>query len=165
MDQYAVRAFEARALDYLCKPVHRARLRETIERLRTALPQRGLQDRAREAARDTGRLEPVERLLVESGGRIVLVPVVQIESIEAEGNYVRIHLPGKSYLHRRTLSSLEERLPARPFCRISRSAIVNLAMVREIARLARGDLLLTLHSGRALKLSRMYRARFDDATS
>ena len=165
-DRYAIRAFEERAIDYLLKPIRQTRVHETIERLRTLVPatNASIRGRVMDAAKELNRIEPLTRLLLDHEGRMVLVPVAQVDAIEAEGNYVRIHAGAVSYLHRRTLAALEERLPSRHFSRISRSAIVNLSRVQEIIKLSHGDMLVRLQTGQELKLSRTYRESFEKMT-
>jgi two-component system LytT family response regulator len=168
-DEYAVRAFEVCALDYVEKPWQR-------ERLVTAL-QRAAEDHARRI--DTqfeGRLtallehqaEPdggAQRLVLRAGARLVVIAVDEVEWIESAANYVRLHAGGSEYLARETLSSLDERLPHERFVRIHRSTIVALACVRELVPDGEGELAVVLRDGTRLRCSRSYRAALEERLS
>jgi two-component system, LytTR family, response regulator len=157
-DQYAVRAFDARAVDYLLKPY-------TVERLRIAV------SRARQEILSTARPpvadHPVEaapgsqltRLLIKSRGRILFVWVSEILWISAEENYVRINTGRESHLLRETISSLEGKLDPEMFLRIHRSFIVNLRFVKEVRAQSRGESVVILANGQKIAMSRGYYAR------
>lgn len=159
-DEYAVRAFEVQALDYLLKPVTRERLRATVSRLRQRLIQPSL-ERAQqlaawlEDAKRHHRLVP--RLSVKAGGRTLLLDPGTVESIRAEGNYSRLFVGKTSYLVRRTLSSLEHELDDARFLRVHRSALVNAECIREVQPWFHGDAILVLNSGTRVPLSRTFR--------
>lgn len=162
-DQYALQAFEQGALDYLLKPVAPDRFDRAIERALTRLGsgEAGLlADRlARALEAVAPRREPVERFLVRDGGRSRLVPVREIEWIEAAGNYVKLHLRSESHLLRATMKLVENRLDPGRFARIHRTAIVNLDRVKYLEPWSHGDQLVVLESGARLTLSRRYRDR------
>ena len=99
------------------------------------------------------------RLLIRTGGRVFFVRIEEIDWIEAVGNYARIHVRGAAHLIRRTMSDLEERLPADRFARIHRATIVNLDRIREMQPAFHGDYLVLLTDGTNLRLSRRYRDR------
>jgi len=162
-DQHALRAFEVHALDYLLKPFDAARFHLALARAR------------RWCARETqGQAEPrpdlaalmaglrqerpwLDRLLVKQGDRHILVKASAIQWIEAEDNYVRLHVEGTSYLVRQTMAGLLERLDPKTFRRIHRSAIVNLDCIREFQAWTSGDQLVIMRDGTRLTLSRTYR--------
>ena len=162
-DQYALRAFEVHALDYLLKPFDRERFQTALARAREAIRLRsggGADDRV------AGLLETLaarqrhpERLLVKAGGKERLVAVQDIDWFEAAGNYVRLHLAGERLLLRDTMAHLEKRLDPERFARIHRGTIVNLARVKELEPWFHGDYTVRLHDGRKLTLSRGYRGR------
>ena len=159
--EHAIRAFELNAVDYLLKPFDRERLRTALARARArhaSLGQTELSDRLtavlEELRRDRGY---VERLLVKSDGRIRFVPVADLEWIEAADNYVRLHARGERHLLRETIRSLEGRLDPVHFARIHRSAIVNLARIRELQPTFNGEYAVLLDTGARLTLSRSYR--------
>lgn len=161
-DQYAVKAFEIRALDYLLKPFDRERFRQALEK---ALEER--QHREVSQARIDGLMAdwrssrgPLQRILVRDREHLRVVRVGDIEWIEAEEKYVRLHVGRETYLHRETMNNLERRLDPERFLRTHRSQIVNLNFVRELAPWAHGDYLLILADGHRLPLGRRYRRRF-----
>lgn len=165
-DRYALQAFDASAVDYLLKPYSEARFASALARARTSIAAADGQ----RAARVTSLLAQVahgrapaaegpflERLLVREEGRVIVVPVGELEYAEAAGNYVRLHVGAAEHLLRETLSELEARLDARRFTRIHRSSIVNVAHVVELQPWFSGDYMVLLRSGAKLKLSRSYR--------
>jgi two-component system LytT family response regulator len=163
-DQHAVRAFEVHALDYLLKPFDRDRFQKALARVRewrgrpggNALPLESL-------LADLRKEQPLpDRFLVRNGERYVLVKAAAIQWIEAEDNYVRLHVEGESHLMRQTMAGILERLDPKQFRRIHRSAIVNLDFVRELQSWAGGDMLVLMRDGTRLTLSRTYREQFSD---
>lgn len=158
-DEYAVRAFEVQAIDYLLKPFGRQRFQSALARARKHLErdrQGELAQRLSELLR-TGRLETTERLLVKAGGRVSFVDIDSIDWVEAEGNYVRIHAGPQVHLMRETMNSLIARIGERQFSRIHRSRIVNIARVKELIIAGGGDYQVLLWDGTRLGLSRLYR--------
>jgi two-component system LytT family response regulator len=147
-DQYALRAFEVHALDYLLKPFDDRRFYAALLR-------------AKEQARARGRLEYVRRFLVRTRGKVVLIQVDDIDWIEAADYYVSIHAGGKTHLLRETMAEIEGRLDPERFVRVHRSAIVNLTRVRELHPLFRGDSAIVLLDGTQLRLSRARRDEFE----
>jgi len=158
-DQYALRAFEARALDYLLKPFSDERCVEVLARVKHQLRQRALADRGRHLA-DLARQHDVlaRRLVVRDAGRVLVLPWDQIDWIAAEDYCIRIHAGAEHPIVRRTLQWAIEALDAREFVRVHRSAVVNIARVRELAPLASGDGQVRLADGTQLRVSRGYRA-------
>ena len=164
-DRHALEAFETHAIDYLLKPVDPARFKIALERARAAVLYKEREDWPRRLA---ALLEDVKappryrtRLLVRATGRILLVPVVQLDWIEAAGNYARLHRGKTIHLIRETLSNLEQELDPAMFCRIHRSTIVNLERIREILPEGRGDQVLILHDGTRLDLSARHRGEIE----
>ena len=168
-DEYAVRAFEARALDYLLKPVSQKRLDEALDRALARVRDRRLAEYgqtllAAVADLRTGRPNAVdarvapaaglERIMVKSGAAIQFVEVADIEWIEGADYYVTLHAGGKDHLYRESLKHLEERLDPNAFARIHQSVIVNLARVREIRRGFGGEYAVVMASGKRLPVSR-----------
>jgi two-component system, LytTR family, response regulator len=173
-DEYAVRAFEVRALDYLVKPFARARFEEALRRARAALHDRpagaaGADPRVAallEELRAELRAERArpERLVAREDGRIRLVPLADVAWIEAAGNHARVHTAGGgTHLLRESMAALEARLDPRRFVRVHRSAIVSVAHVRELQPWFRGDLVVLLRDGTRLTLSRTHRERLREA--
>jgi two-component system LytT family response regulator len=158
-DRYAVRAFDVHAVDYLLKPVTPARFRDAIGRCLPAPPPAVA---AADLAGDALRTPP-RRLLVRDRGRIVPLPVSDVDWLEAEGDYVRLHVAGRSHLVERTLAQMEALLAACGFLRIHRGAIVNAERVAQLHPEGSGRYRLVLRDGTELVVSRSYSQRFREA--
>lgn len=162
-DDYALRAFEVAALDYLLKPFDEDRFRRTLDRAKAQIRSRRpdeFQQRLLSMMEDL-RAAPrgLERLIVKTGGQLVFLKTEEVDWIQAEGNYVRLHVGTASHLVRETIQSLEASLDPDRFLRIHRSTIVNLDRVREIQPLVHGEYRVVLTDGTKLSLSRGYRDR------
>jgi two-component system LytT family response regulator len=160
-DQYAVRAFEIHAVDYLLKPFTAERLRSAVQRVREqmAAPEQG-------AGNGSGRGKPANpytsRIVFKSRGRILFLPVSDIRWIGAEENYIRICTEAETHLLRETMAHLEERLDPQLFLRVHRSAIVNLQYVKEVRTEQTGDFTVVLLGGQRVPMSRSYRSRVSE---
>jgi two-component system LytT family response regulator len=169
-DQYAIRAFESNALDYLLKPFDQERLHHALERARAEL----LKARDREIThRILNLLSQVRsvtlpapdrdsRLVIKANGRVVFLDLDTIEWIEAAANYVRLNVGKDAYLFRETISRISERLDANHFVRIHRSTIVNVRKIKELIPVNSGEYVVVLRSGRELSCSRGYRAALQE---
>jgi two-component system LytT family response regulator len=151
-DQYAVRAFEVKALDYLLKPIDRRRFQTALERARFHL-------RSSEPAES-----PLSRLLVRSGDRWLVLKVDDIDWVETADNYVKVHALGQTHLLRETLAHLHSRLDPARFLRIHRSTLVNVERIQSLYPLFHGDQMVVLHDGTELTLSRRYRHELEALT-
>src|SRR5438105_5752946 len=181
-DQYAIRAFEARAVDYLLKPVDDKRFNAALERVRNQVQSRNAtnqRDRLVEIiAEITGSGElALEELLthgpkateprrpeilpIRQGRETVRVTIASIEWIDAAGDYMCIHASGNTHILRGTMKELEELLDPRLFQRVHRSTIVNLRLVKSLRAHMNGEYFLTLEGGHELKLSRTYRDKVE----
>jgi two-component system LytT family response regulator len=162
-DQYALRAFESHALDYLLKPFDQERFQRALQRARTQVKrQRGgeLDDKLRDLLASLGpKPGHIERIVVRTGARLVFLRVDEIDWMDAEGNYIRLHVGKKSYLLRETMSGMEAKLDPARFIRIHRSTIVNIDRIKELESLFQGEYLVILHDGTKLPSSRGYRDR------
>jgi len=162
-DQFALKAFEAHALDYLLKPFDAERFRSAVARARAQLRAHRFGDVEGQLAALLGELrgkrEYLERIVVRSGGRILILRIEDIDWLEAASNYVRIHAGGRQYLLRETMSNLEARLDPARFVRIHRSTMVRIDRIRELEPLFQGDYVLILEDGTRLTSSRGYRDR------
>jgi two-component system, LytTR family, response regulator len=161
-DRFALRAFEAHALDYLLKPFDDQRFAGTLQRVREQLRYRDageLERRVRDLLSDVrGGVPHLERLAVQAGSRSVLIPIDDIDWLEAEGKYVRVHAREQAYLLRHTLKGLESALDPARFLRIHRSTIVNVNRIREIEAYLQGEYILYLRDGTKLRSGRVYRS-------
>jgi len=166
-DQHALKAFEAHALDYLLKPFDPDRFHQALERARRWCSSAASKENPKQnldALMSGIRLERpwVDRLLVRHGDRHVLVKTPSIQWVEAEDNYVRLHVEGTSFLLRQTMAAILARLDPRQFRRIHRSAIVNLDCIKELQPWTSGDHLVVMRDGTKLTLSRTYRDQFGE---
>jgi len=165
-DDYAVRAFEVHAVDYLRKPFDAVRFREAFSRARRRLAGAAAEDRARKLDALLAQVEAQpprsrERLMLRSDGRLYFVRIDDIDWVEAAGNYVKLHVGRDTHLMRETMSGIEKMLDPSRFLRIHRSAIVNLDRVREMQPWFSGEYTVILRDGTQLRLSRVYRDRLE----
>ncbi|MDA8351331.1 MAG: response regulator [Pseudomonadota bacterium] len=181
-DQYALRAFEARAVDYLLKPVDERRFEMTLDRVRQNLQARHAVDQRDKlmevVAEITGageiELETIlehgstaieashpQILPIRQGRHTARVPVTSIQWIDAAGDYMCVHAEGDTHILRGTMKELEEVLDPRIFQRVHRSTIVNLRYVKSLRAHMNGEYFLTLDGGQELKLSRTYRDKIE----
>jgi len=144
-DQYALRAFEAGALDYLLKPFDNARFERALERAKQQVAH----------AREVPTIS--ERIVVKSAGRVLFVKISEIDWIEAADYYARLHIGARTHMLRRSMAELELEFSASVFCRVHRSAIVNLERVQGLKLGPDGEYEVLLESGAKLPLSRRYR--------
>jgi two-component system LytT family response regulator len=162
-DQFALRAFEAHALDYLLKPFESERFAKALDRVRAQLQNRNqtpMDERLRSLLASLGAKEShLERMVARINGKILILRVDDIDWIEAAANYVRVHIGSKQYLVRETMTNLESRLDPDKFLRIHRSIIVRKDRIKELEPLFQGDYSLVLHDGTRLTSSRGYRDR------
>lgn len=170
-DQYALEAFDVEAVDYLLKPFDRGRFQQAIGRVRSRLggDREGseLAERISTAVRDTvisvaGRnaaTGPQRRIVAERDGRLYFIAQQDIDSIEANRNYVNIHANGETYTMRWTMQQAEATLDPAMFLRIHRSAIVNMLKIREMERWVHGEYIITLHNGQRFTSGRAYRSQ------
>ena len=158
--EYAVRAFEMRAADYLLKPY-------TAERLHSALQyaQDRIQDGLAKSSDPKASAAPSAtpaRIVFKSRGRILFLPVTEIRWIAAEENYVRICTGSESHLLRETMTGIESKLDSQMFMRVHRSAIVNLKYVKEVRRENSGDFSVLLSNGQKVAMSRSHHSHIDN---
>ena len=144
-DQYALKAFDMGALDYLLKPFNNARFARALDRARERI-----------AHRREGPAR-MERFTIKTAGHVLFLPVADVDWIEAADYYASLHVGGKTHLLRRSMNELESDLDPAQFCRIHRSTIVNLARVRELRFDSEAEYELVLADGTKLRLSRRYR--------
>lgn len=164
-DQYALKAFEVHAIDYLLKPFAPERFKEALEHARARLrqaPSAPVNPRLADLLADLkADLKQPDRLVFKVDGRVILVRAESIDWLEADGNYVRVHCGSEVHYLRETLANLEAQLPSEKFMRVSRSALVNLDRIKEFQPLFYGDYTAILQTGEKLTLSRHYRERLE----
>ncbi len=163
-DEFAIRAFELNAVDYLLKPVDPARLSEAIDRAVARLNRRvDGRDALRNALDELRRATAAQKIPVPEDGRIRFVEVDEIDYVVAEGNYVRLRAGGANHLIRETLSNLEERFAAHGFLRIHRAILVQVNRIVELAPLFHGAYSVRLKDGTRLVSGRTYRDKLRQA--
>jgi two-component system, LytTR family, response regulator len=162
-EQYAVQAFDAQAVDYLLKPFDRARFTRALRRAKERLREKDRDDVNR---RILGLLSEIkdkpqylDRLVIKNNDRVFVLKTDEIDWIEAEGNYIRIHFGKQSSLMRETLTRLAAQLDPRKFPRIHRSRLVNIDRIQELQPWSHRDWRIVLRSGAELRLSRNFRDR------
>ena len=165
-DQYAVRAFEVYALDYLLKPFDQERFEKALLRAKAHIQNEkseNITERILSALEEI-KSKPVhlERLVIKMNGHVFFVKTDDIDWLEAEGNYVRLHAGKESYLLRDTISALEGQLDPKRFVRVHRSAIVNVDRIQELQAWFHGEYRIILREGVQLTLSRSYREKLHE---
>jgi two-component system LytT family response regulator len=160
-DQFALKAFEVRALDYLLKPFSRERLAQALANVAArSAPEQEVQAVAQEAARRHG---PLERILVRDGARVHVVPAASIDWIEAQDDYVQISAGGRTHLKNGRMAELEEGLDAGAFLRVHRSYIVNVAAIERIEAPTKDSWCAVLKDGKRVPVSRSGYAKLREA--
>jgi two-component system LytT family response regulator len=160
-DQYALRAFDVHAADYLLKPFNRERFQRALEHAKAQI-QHGkteeLNERLHSLLRDVN-VQPkyLKRLLVKSAGRTIILATDEIDYIETAGNYLRLKTGKTAHLIRERLSQLESKLNPAQFARIHRSTIINIKRIKELHPLFNGDQTIIISDGTQLTMSRNYR--------
>ena len=177
-DEYAIKAFEANAIDYLLKPIEDDRLHEAIGRVREILHQKQAMKHKKSLLRLVSQItgenvasmkeintkgvhrmtkKEISKLAIKDGGHITWVPQDKIEWIDAAGDYMCVHAGGKTHIMRTTMKELEAELDPSLLQRIHRSTIVNINRVIEMQSHINGEYFLTLEGGHTIKLSRTYK--------
>ncbi|HSE18374.1 MAG TPA: LytTR family DNA-binding domain-containing protein [Pyrinomonadaceae bacterium] len=171
-DQYALKAFDVHALDYLLKPFDDERFARALERAKSQIAAREINQLSerllalleeRETERKGSKHEEryLSRLMIKAASRMMLLKVDEIDFIEADGNYAKLHVGRKTHLLREKMNDLEGRLDPAKFVRIHRSAIVNLERIKEMHPHFNGDYVVVLEDGRQLRLSRTRREQLE----
>jgi len=157
-DQFALKAFEAQAIDYLLKPFEDERFYQSLQRAKAYLEgheSRKMHERLQSLVNSlSSQTKLITRMAVKTGGRILFIKTSEIDWIEAVGNYLNLHIGSEAHLLRGRVSELEKRLDPNQFFRIHRSAIVNLDRVKEFHPLFKGDGVAILKNGTRLSVSR-----------
>ncbi len=160
-ENFALKAFDVCAVDYLLKPIDPARFAVSLDKVRQYSRQAMIVQRATQLnsllLNEAAPAPCVERLIVKSHGHTYFIPIVDILWVEANGDYVDVYTASKTHLVRETMQNIEQQLMPWGFQRIHRSAIVRLTMITELITHSAGDYYLVLNNGKQLKLSRNYR--------
>jgi len=162
-DEFALKAFDVHAVDYLLKPFDKERFQTALKRVLEKVRSKALEAEKISAVLNEVKppSKPVERLMVKTEGRVLLIKTEDLDWVEAADNYVNLHVGNEAHLMRETMSSLEGRLPPEKFMRISRSSIVNLERIKELQPMFHGEYVVILKNGTKLTLSRTYREKLD----
>ncbi len=164
-DQYATRAFQVSALDYVLKPVHPERLAQALARVRLALRQAPAPDVAPAAPAPGPRLTPQSQVFIKDGEQCHFVRLADIDLFEAVGNYVRVYFGPHAPLHHKSLQQLDDKLPPDLFFRVNRQQIINLTTIEKVHAYYKGGLLLELRGGRRVDVSTRQAVRFKELLS
>jgi two-component system LytT family response regulator len=167
-DEYALRAFDVSAIDYLLKPFDRERFHAALGRVKQQFRARDadeLRQRVRELLDRMGSHASADRMVIRDAGRVFFLSLAEIDWIEAAGNYVRVHAGKQAHLMRHTITGMLSKLPSHEFLRVSRSSIVNLKRVREVQSLFNGCFVFMLQNGARVESSRRFRRQIADALS
>ena len=155
-DEFALKAFDLNAVDYLMKPFSKQRLRQAVdkvmERFKSKTSGRSEVQRLVEQMQERGK--PLERIVVKSGSKIHVIPVEAIEQIEAQDDYVMIHAAEGRFMKKETMAALEQSLPEEQFLRIHRSHIVNINQIQRIEQYGKENYLLILKNGNSVSVSK-----------
>ena len=163
-DEYAVRAFEVEAIDYVMKPFDRKRFADALRRAKRQMNEPEEEAEGRILRLLERMLKPLDHFVVKQRDRTFLLAVPEIDWIEAEGKYVRLHAAGAAHLVRESIGDVEERLDVRRFLRIHRGTIVNVKRILEMHRGFGGGIFVVLRDGTKLTMSRRYRTRIREVT-
>ena len=164
-DQFALKAFEVHAVDYLLKPYDQERFNTALTRAVDRIRQQRSGDLSQRLTSLLADVKPsskaLERLAIKSSGRVVVLKVEDIDWVESADNYVVLHIGHESHMHRETMNAMEGQLPPAKFMRISRSTIVNVDRIKELQPLFHGEYAVILRNGAKLTLSRTHRDKLD----
>jgi two-component system, LytTR family, response regulator len=171
-DQYALKAFEVHALDYLLKPFDDARFKKALQNAKAQIEKREinklgtkllalLEDRMQKRELHSQEKTYLTRLMIKLANRVILLNVSEVDWIEADGNYAKLHVGRKAHMLREKMHDLEARLDPEKFVRIHRSIIVNLDRIKELHPHFNGDYIILLADGTQLKLSRSRREHLE----
>lgn len=161
-DEYALKAFDVNALDYLLKPVEEDRLSEAILKVSKVLDEN---DQATPASSSSEMLKPTDQIFLKDGEKCWFVMLKDVRLFESEGNYVRVYFENYKPLILKSLNNLEKRLDEREFFRINRKYILNLKEIAHIEPWFNGGLKVKLHNDQELEVSRRQAAKFKDLLS
>lgn len=164
-DEYAIKAFEVNAFDYLLKPIEQGRLADTIEKLNRIKKEEEQQMASLENTDGIGKLGESDQVFVKDGEKCWFVKLKDVSAFESEGNYVRVYFQNYKPLILKSLNSLEQRLDEKVFFRANRKFIINLNWVNKIENWFNGGLRVSLNDGKQIEISRRQAAKLKDRMS
>ncbi len=164
-DEYALKAFQVNALDYLLKPVEPKRLGEAIERLQKKLSDTHERQESATESQQNKKLTLNDQVFVKDGDRCWFVKLQNVRLFESDGNYIKVYFENNKPMIHKSLNALDERLDEKSFFRASRKHIINLSWVEAIEPWFNGGLVVTLKGGDRIEVSRRQAARFKDMMS
>lgn len=155
-DEYALKAFELNAVDYLMKPFSKQRLSQAIDKVteRFKLKSNSREKLGKLVEQMQHKSRPLERIVVKSGSKIHIIPVQDIEQVEAQDDYVMLHTAQGRFMKKETMSTMEQNLPEEHFIRIHRSNIVNVSQIQRIEQYGKESYLLILKNGNQVNVSK-----------
>ncbi len=158
-DEYALKAFEKNAIDYLLKPIRPDRFEKAIDKFKASFQSNANPKLETEKLQETLEEESLERIVVKTGAQIKIIPVQQINYLEAYDDYVKIHTNDGMYLKNKTMSSFEKQLDGKQFVRVHRSFIVRVDLLQKIEPMEKDSYIATLSSGGKVNISKSGYAR------
>ncbi|MFD2036418.1 LytR/AlgR family response regulator transcription factor [Belliella marina] len=164
-DEYALKAFQVNALDYLLKPIEPKRLEDAIVRLQKKLQDQSPKQGENENPNGSKKLTLEDQVFVKDGDRCWFVKLVNVRLFESDGNYIKVYFENNKPMIHKSLNALDERLDEKSFFRASRKHIINLSWVEAIEPWFNGGLVVTLKGGERIEVSRRQAARFKDMMS
>lgn len=164
-DEYALKAFQVNALDYLLKPIDQERLTEALNRLRKTLSDEPKEGRLSDQSPSNKLLTLNDQVFVKDGDRCWFVKLSNVKLFESDGNYIKVYFDNFKPMIHKSLNALDERLDEKSFFRASRKHIINLSWVDGIEPWFNGGLVVTLKGGERIEVSRRQAARFKDMMS
>ncbi len=164
-DEYALKAFQVNALDYLLKPIEPKRLDEAIERLQKKIMDQSTQSPEINKGNGHKKLSLEDQVFVKDGDRCWFVKLENVRLFESDGNYIKVYFDNYKPMIHKSLNALDERLDEKSFFRASRKHIINLSWVEAIEPWFNGGLVVTLKGGDRIEVSRRQAARFKDMMS
>ena len=164
-DEYALKAFEVNAFDYLLKPIERERLKESLEKLKERIKEENENESQEILSAENSGLGLEDQIFVKDGDKCWFVKLNKVSAFESEGNYVRIHFDGNKPLILKSLNNLEQRLNEKSFFRANRKFIINLSWIENMESWFNGGLRVTLSDGRQIEISRRQAAKLKEKMS
>lgn len=164
-DEYALKAFEVNAFDYLLKPIEKDRLKDCIKKLKETIAEEKEIEEAEAAAGSENRLGPEDQVFVKDGEKCWFVKLKKVSAFESEGNYVRVYFDNYKPLILKSLNNLEQRLDPKSFFRANRKFIINLNWIESMESWFNGGLRVTLTDGKQIEISRRQAAKLKDKMS